>query len=84
VDDPQHWWPWDLGKPNLYTADVRVEEGGRVHDRSETTFGIRKIEMAWNPGFTRDEVSVPRTVKLNGKTHFIRSACWGGPPDIFE
>ncbi len=20
---------------------------------------------------------------LNGKRHFIRSACWGGPPDIF-
>ena len=83
VDHAQLWWPWDLGKPNLYTAKVRVEEDDRVHDRSETTFGIRKIEMAWNPGFSRDEVSFPRTVKLNGKTHFIRSACWGGPPDIF-
>lgn len=83
IDRPRLWWPWDLGKPNLYVAKIRVDEGDQVHDRSETTFGIRKIEMAWNPGFTRDEVSFPRTVKLNGKTHFIRSACWGGPPDIF-
>ncbi|WP_146528686.1 glycoside hydrolase family 2 protein [Novipirellula artificiosorum] len=83
IDQPELWWPWDLGKPNLYTAKLRVEEGDEVHDRSKTTFGIRQIKMDWNPGFTRDEVSYPRTVKLNGKNHFIRSACWGGPPDIF-
>ena len=83
VKSPQLWWPWDLGKPNLYTAQLLVQEGDQVHDRSETTFGIRQIKMAWNPGFGKDEVSFPRTVKLNGKTHFIRSACWGGPPDIF-
>lgn len=83
IDRPQLWWPWDLGKPNLYTADVRVEEGDLVHDRANAIFGIRQIEMEWNPGFTEDEVSFPRTVKINGKTHFIRSACWGGPPDIF-
>ena len=83
VPNPMLWWPWDLGKPNLYTASIRVEEGDRIHDRRETNFGIRQIKMEWNPGFTRDEVSFPRTVKINGKRHFIRSACWGGPPDIF-
>lgn len=83
IDKPELWWPWDLGKPNLYTAKAYVEEDRQVHDRAETTFGIRQIRMAWNPGFTKDEVSFPRTVKLNDKTHYIRSACWGGPPDIF-
>ncbi len=83
IDHPQLWWPWDLGEPNLYRASVRVEEGDQIHDHSKVTFGIRQIEMQWNPGFAKDEVSFPRTVKLNGKTHFIRSACWGGPPDIF-
>ncbi len=83
VAKPKLWWPWDLGEPNLYKATVQVMDGLDSLDRSETVFGIRKLEMAWNPGFTRDEVSFPRTVKLNGKTHYIRSACWGGPPDIF-
>ncbi len=83
IEHPKLWWPWDLGKPNLYTASVRVEEGNLVHDRANTAFGIRQIKMQWNPGFTKDEVSFPRTVTINGKTHFIRSACWGGPPDIF-
>jgi len=84
VPHPQLWWPWDLGKPNLYRAHVRLlREDGRESDHHTTTFGIREIRMAWNPGFTRDEVSFPRTVFINGKRHFIRSACWGGPPDIF-
>ncbi|MGD1893524.1 MAG: glycoside hydrolase family 2 protein [Cyclobacteriaceae bacterium] len=83
IDNPKLWWPWDLGDPNLYQAQVTVHEGDAFQDKTETTFGIREIEMEWNPGFTKDEVSFPRTIMLNGKNHFIRSACWGGPPDIF-
>lgn len=83
VKDPQLWWPWDLGKPNLYKARVSVNEGKVNHDFNEVAFGIREVKMEWNPGFTRDEVSFPRTTLINGKNHFIRSACWGGPPDIF-
>lgn len=83
VKKPELWWPWDLGKPNLYTAKVSLKEGKVNHDFNEITFGIREVKMKWNPGFTRDEVSFPRTTLINGKVHFIRSACWGGPPDIF-
>jgi len=83
VKEPKLWWPWDLGDQNLYQAKISVTEGEKLHDFSETTFGIREVKMEWNPGFTRDEVSFPRTVMLNGKMHYIRSACWGGPPDIF-
>ena len=83
VKDPKLWWPWDLGDQNLYEAKVSISQKGVNHDFSSQTFGIREVKMAWNPGFTRDEVSFPRSTMLNGKFHFIRSACWGGPPDIF-
>ena len=84
LDNPKLWWPWDLGKPNLYTAKISVKEGKINHDFNETTFGIRKVTMKWNPGFKKDvDVSFPRSTYINGKFHFIRSACWGGPPDIF-
>lgn len=83
VKNPKLWWPWDLGDQNLYDAKISVKEGEINHDFSETTFGIREVKMEWNPGFSKEEVSFPRTVILNGKNHFIRSACWGGPPDIF-
>ncbi|MDV7186040.1 beta-galactosidase [Lutibacter sp. TH_r2] len=83
VNNPQLWWPWDLGKPNLYDAKVSLDEAKINQDFKEITFGLRRVDMEWNPGFTRDEVSFPRTTLINGKPIFIRSACWGGPPDIF-
>ncbi len=43
IEDPRLWWPWDLGEQNLYTAEVMVKEDGRIHDRNQTTFGIREI-----------------------------------------
>ncbi len=83
VENPQLWWPWDLGKPNLYVAKVSLDEANINQDFKEITYGLRRVDMEWNPGFTRDEVSFPRTTLINGKPIFIRSACWGGPPDIF-
>ena len=53
-------------------------------DVNETTFGIREVTSKWNPGFVKDvDVTFPRSTYINGQFHFIRSACWGGPPDIF-
>lgn len=84
IAKPELWWPWDLGKPNLYIAKTTVREGKINHDFNETTFGIREVTTRWNPGFKKDvDVSYPRSTYINGKFHFIRSACWGGPPDIF-
>ncbi|OHX68173.1 beta-mannosidase [Flammeovirga pacifica] len=84
IKQPQLWWPWDLGKPNLYEVKITLKEGGNNHDYNATTFGIREVTSKWNPGFVKDvDVSFPRSTYINGKFHFIRSACWGGPPDIF-
>ncbi|WP_430934182.1 glycosyl hydrolase 2 galactose-binding domain-containing protein [Saccharicrinis sp. 156] len=81
---PMLWWPWDLGDQNLYVADLSVKEGKTNHDFNKTVFGIREVTMKWNPGFKKDvDVTYPRSTYINGKFHFIRSACWGGPPDIF-
>ncbi len=84
LKNPKLWWPWDLGDPNLYLAKTSVKINGVNHDYNETTFGIREVTSKWNPGFEPGvDVSFPRSTYINGKFHFIRSACWGGPPDIF-
>jgi beta-mannosidase len=78
------WWPWDLGAPNLYLAETTIlDAAGRTLDRVETTFGIRQIHMERNPGYSKKEVHYPWTLVINGKRVFLRSANWGGPPDIF-
>ena len=84
VKNPQLWWTWDMGKPNLYKATVVVNEAKINHDSKTFNFGIREVTSAWNPGFKKGvDLSFPRTTVLNGKPIFIRSACWGGPPNIF-
>ncbi len=81
---PKLWWPWDMGDQNLYKLKVSLKEGKINHDFKEVVFGIREVTMEWNPGFKKGiDVSFPRSTYINGKFHFIRSACWGGPPDIF-
>lgn len=84
VEDAQLWWPWDMGKPNLYQLDVSLLEADTsTLDTFSETIGLREVEMEMNPGFTAEEVEFPWTFKINGKRHFLRSACWGGQPSFF-
>jgi beta-mannosidase len=84
VPDARLWWPWELGRPNRYVVETSVlDDTGALSDREKTAFGIRHIRMPRNPGYTEQEVRNPWTMVLNGKRLFLRSANWGGPPDIF-
>lgn len=83
IEDPMLWYPWDLGEQNLYSVDVSIHDGTAFQDREATTIGIRELEMVMNPTWTKEELDRPWTAMINGKRHYQRSACWGGPPDIF-
>ncbi|MFG0254948.1 MAG: sugar-binding domain-containing protein [Rhodopirellula sp. JB053] len=83
VDEAQLWTTWDLGDQNLYRAEITVREKATFQDRETQSFAIRDLKMEMNPGWTPEEVEYPWTVMLNGKRHYMRSACWGGPPDMF-
>jgi beta-mannosidase len=49
LENPQLWWTWDHGKPNLYTLDVRlVAADGRAVDGRSLAVGIREFEkIGW-------------------------------------
>ncbi|HTL55698.1 MAG TPA: hypothetical protein VL361_08460 [Candidatus Limnocylindrales bacterium] len=49
VENPQLWWTWDHGKPNLYTLDIKLlDETGRPIDGRRLAVGIREIErIGW-------------------------------------
>lgn len=83
VEKAKLWWPWDMGDQNLYQVDVSIKSDGVELDEISDVFGIREIHMEMNPGFTEDEVENPWTFMVNGKRHFLRSTCWGGPPSYF-
>jgi hypothetical protein len=61
---------WDINQPNLYTADVTLDDGaGGVRDGQRVTFGLRKIER--KP--PRDGLAY-QFVWLNNRPIYIRGA----------
>lgn len=63
VKNPQLWWTWDHGKPNLYTLDVRLlGPDGRAVDGRSIAVGIREIEkIGWQFYLNRKRMFVRGT-----------------------
>ena len=45
IPDPHWWWPWDLGRPDLYWAQCTLYEGKTQLDRQDAVFGIRHVKL---------------------------------------
>ena len=43
LENPDLWWPYTMGAPNLYNLHVTFAEGGKISDASRIRFGIRTI-----------------------------------------
>ena len=65
---PKLWWPNNLGTPSLYKLELTFEKGGRISDKNEIAFGIRKIEDFFENGH--------RGFKVNGHKVLIKGAGW--------
>ncbi len=83
IDNPKLWWPYDLGEPFCYDLNIVVKENEINLDKISAKVGLREIKMQRNPGFTLEEAENPWTFEINGKSMFLRSACWGGQPSFF-
>jgi exo-1,4-beta-D-glucosaminidase len=70
---PRLWWPYQMGEPNLYQAEVSFEVEGRVSDSANVTFGVREVTSELTEkGY--------RLFKVNGRKVLIRGAAWA--PDL--
>jgi exo-1,4-beta-D-glucosaminidase len=73
-EDPQLWWPYQMGVPNLYTAKLSFAADGHTSDSASVTFGIREVTSEiTDQGY--------RLFKINGRKLLIRGAAWA--PDMF-
>lgn len=43
LNNPELWWPWDMGEQNLYKIDLRVTESSQVLDEISDRIGLRDI-----------------------------------------
>src|SRR6266536_107411 len=49
LDHPRLWWPYQMGAPEMYTARLSVESGGRASDSAEVHFGVREVTSELTP-----------------------------------
>ncbi len=86
LKDVHRWWPWDMGAQPLYhakiSATIKTNDGDAAVDEVTHRVGVREVTMARNPGYTPEEAEFPWTFLINGKRHYLRGACWSGPPSI--
>jgi len=74
LDHLRLWWPYQMGTPNLYTAKISFESGGKISDSAEVRFGVREVVSDKNE---RGD----RLFKINGRNVLIRGGGWSS--DMF-
>ena len=73
VPNPQLWYPWDKGQPNLYLCNVEIIYEGELKDTFTDTFGIRKFELI-SQNISPDYY--PWIFQINGEREYIRGGNW--------
>jgi exo-1,4-beta-D-glucosaminidase len=83
VSDPELWWPYRWGKPNLYHLKVDFIAEGKTSDSQEIDFGIRKITQARDQDNTFPQIGSGGGnfyLQINGRDYLIRGAAY--TPDL--
>ena len=74
VQNPELWWPRQMGKPTLHPIELEARVDGELSDASSFDFGIRTVE-----GYLTEAKKAG--IKVNGKPVLIRGAGWA--TDLF-
>lgn len=69
VSNPQLWWPYQMGKPQLNSIIMRVSVDGVQSDQRSERFGIREITSELTD-------KGHRLFRVNGKPILIRGGGW--------
>jgi len=82
VHDPDLWWPYRWGAPNLYHLKMKFTVSDQVSDSQEIDFGIRKITQKRDSDSSFPEIGSGGNfyLQVNGKDYLIRGAAY--TPDL--
>jgi exo-1,4-beta-D-glucosaminidase len=82
VQNPDLWWPYTLGQPNLYDLQLEFRQYNRQVDASHLRFGIRSVEQYRDQDQQFPELGKGGNfyLKVNGKDFLVRGAAY--TPDL--
>ncbi|MDH6247330.1 glycoside hydrolase [Mycobacterium sp. OTB74] len=82
VNHPDLWWPYNMGKPELYDLTIEFRQLGQATDQLHQKFGIRSIEQGrdGNDQFPQLGTGGNFYLKVNGRDMLIRGATY--TPDL--
>lgn len=82
VHDPDLWWPYQWGKPNLYHLELQFKIDDEVSDSQVIDFGIRKIIQRRDSDSSFPEIGTGGNfyLQINGRDYLIRGAVY--TPDL--
>lgn len=82
VTNPDLWWPYTIGKPNLYELHLEFLQNNEVSDRAQIPFGIRSITQHRDNDEQFPDVGKGGNfyLQINGRDFLVRGADY--TPDI--
>jgi len=84
VADPDLWWPYQWGEPNLYQLklDFKLNDKNEISDSQSIDFGIRKINQGRDSDNNFPEIGSGGNfyLQVNGKDYLIRGGVYS--PDL--
>ena len=82
VREPDLWWPYRWGKPNLYQLQLQFKIKDEVSDFEDIDFGIRKITQHRDSDTSFPEIGTGGNfyLEVNGRDYLIRGAAY--TPDL--
>jgi exo-1,4-beta-D-glucosaminidase len=82
VRDPDLWWPYGWGEPNLYRLQLQFKLKDEISDSQNIDFGIRKITQHRDSDTSFPEIGSGGNfyLQVNGRDYLIRGAAY--TPDL--
>jgi exo-1,4-beta-D-glucosaminidase len=82
VPDPDLWWPYRWGQPNLYQLKLDFKINDQLSDSQSIDFGIRKITQHRDSDNQFPEVGPDGNfyLKINGRDYLVRGGVYS--PDL--